>query len=98
MSGSRQRRTGIAAGALGIASVLYFMLALGDVVPFSFWAILVPATAAVVLGVISIWKGRRQGMRIGLAVVGLSLALLTILLFLGIVLLVMLTMGDGSPP
>lgn len=90
----RPNRIGTAAGVLGIAAALGFSLVvLGGYSGFPFSLILVPAILAIILGAVGTMKGRRGNLPIGMAVAGLSLGLLSILLFVGLILLLLLAWG-----
>ena len=92
MSGRPTNRIGMAAGALGITSALYTLLILGGGFPGWPWSLL-GTILAILLGVIGTMKGRRHGLPIAMAVTGLSLGLLTMLMFAGALLLLFLAWG-----
>lgn len=91
-SARRPHGIGMAAGALGITSAVYTLLILGGGFPGWPWSLL-GAILAIVLGVVGTVRGRRHDLPIAMAVTGLSLGLLTILMFAAALLLLFLAWG-----
>lgn len=84
-SGDVSNWIGIGSGVLGIASILFFFFVFffssnRHVLIQSALTLVLP-TLALILGVAGTMKSRREGQWNGIAVAGLSLGLLTILLF-----------------